>query len=106
MSRRAQVHDISRARIVQGLRALHGPFDIYESCGHVHNGRDPFALHIEGIGYVCSEGIVATICTHCCCTDPEYGQSESCVSTHKHLPGYALCPTMAIVEGRDSPWLP
>ena len=105
MSRRTEVHEVSRARIVQGLRALHRPFDVYEACGHNHALNDPRAFEIEGLGMVCDDGIVDTVCTHCC-TDLGFGQTERCATEHKHLPGYALCPTMAIVEGRDGPWVP
>jgi hypothetical protein len=45
------------------------------------------------------------VCT-ACCTRPFYGQTEDCADGHKHLPGSAICPTMAIVDGRDSPWTP
>jgi hypothetical protein len=95
------VHDISRARIVQGLRALHAPFDVYGDCGHNHALNDPYALEIDG-EMRCSEGIVETVCVHCCVVDDR--QSETCATEHKHLPGDALCPTLAIVEGRESPW--
>jgi hypothetical protein len=46
-----------------------------------------------------------TICRHCC-TRLMSGQTEDCATDHTHLPGYALCPTMAIVEGRVAPWNP
>jgi hypothetical protein len=99
------VHDLSRARIIQGLRNLHTPYDVYEACGHNHALNDPLAQDVPGIGMVCDKGIVQTICNHCC-ADLEYGQRDVCATDHKHLDGYALCPTMAIVEGREAPWRP
>ena len=104
MSRRTEVHEVSRARIVQGLRALHKPYDIYEDCGHRHRGDEPFVVYVHPLGYMCSQGVVESICTHCC-TDGD-GQTKTCVREHKHLADYALCPTLAIVEGRDGPWVP
>jgi hypothetical protein len=95
------VHDISRARIVQGLRALHAPFDIYEDCGHSHALNDPYAFEVAG-QMLCADGIVGTICLNCCVVNDR--QSEVCATEHKHLPGSALCPTLAIVNGRESPW--
>ena len=97
------VHDLSRARIVQHLHALHAPFDIYGDCGHNHALNDPYALEIDG-KMRCSEGIVETVCIHCCVIDAR--QSETCATEHKHLPGTALCPTLAIIDGRESPWRP
>jgi hypothetical protein len=101
-------HDLSRARIVQRLKALHEPYYLYEPCDHHHALNDPLAVEIEGIGMVCDEGITAAVCRHCC-TDfvvGTYVVREVCVDEHKHLDGYALCPTMSIVEGRETPWRP
>lgn len=99
----AVVHDLSRARMVQGLRALHRPYGVYDQCEHQHEETDEEALYIDGVGWTCDEALLMTICAHCCVV-PQYGQSEDCATDHIHLPGYALCPTMAIVEGRESPW--
>jgi hypothetical protein len=99
----AQVHDLSRARMVQGLRALHRPYGVYDQCDHVHTEDDPEAVYIDGVGWTCDEALLMTICSHCC-TQREYGQTEDCATDHTHLPGYSLCPTMAIVEGKPAPW--
>jgi hypothetical protein len=98
----AQVHDISRARLIQGLRAMHAPFDIYTTCGHQHAETDETALYVEGVGWTCGKGLVSVVCQHCCVDD--HAQAEVCVDQHKHAPDRALCPTMALVEGRDAPW--
>ena len=95
--------DISKARMVQALRALHRPYGVYDLCDHEHVENDPDALYIDGVGWTCEAGLLETICRHCC-TQLEYGQTEDCATDHKHLPSTALCPTMAIVEGRESPW--
>jgi hypothetical protein len=113
VSRRATIdgqHEVSRARIVQGLKALHTPFDIYEKCGHNHALNDPRAFEIEGLGMVCADGVVDTVCTHCCTdlVNGTYVVREVCIDEHKHISAYALCPTIAIIEGRDRemPWRP
>lgn len=98
------IKDVSKSRMVQRLNGLHSPYHLYEPCGHSHALNDPDAVEIEEIGMVCADGIIDTICNHCC-TD-EYGQTEVCADKHRHLPGISLCPTMAIVEGRDAPWAP
>jgi hypothetical protein len=90
--------------MVQGLRALHREYGVYDQCDHEHAESDPEALYIDGVGWTCADGLLATICAHCCVNGE--GQREDCATEHKHLPGYALCPTMAIVEGRESPWRP
>lgn len=102
---RNDVHDLSRARIVQRLRALHSEYGIYDKCSHTHLETDAGTVYIDGVGLTCDDGLLAVICQHCC-TRLETGQTEDCATDHKHLPGYALCPTMAIVEGLDSPWNP
>lgn len=104
MSRRHSGDEISRARLVQNLKALHAPYDVYEKCGHNHALNDPNAQDLPPLGMVCADGIVATICLHCCVNG--VGQREECATEHKHLPGYSLCPTLSIVEGRDAPWRP
>jgi hypothetical protein len=101
----AQIHDISRARMVQGLRALHCPYGVYDQCSHQHTENDVDAVYIDGVGLTCDDGLLMTICRHCC-TRLMSGQTEDCATDHTHLPGYALCPTMAIVEGRVAPWNP
>jgi len=99
------VHDISRARLIQRIKALHRPYDVYEACGHNHALNDPLAQHIPELGMVCDQGIVLTICNHCC-VDAEVGQRDVCAADHKHLDSYSLCPTLAIIDGRDAPWRP
>jgi len=99
----AAVHDISRARLVQALKALHAPYGVYDQCSHVHTERDPEAIYIDGVGLTCEDGLLMTICRHCC-TQLLRGQTEDCATEHKHLPDYALCPTMSIVEGKEAPW--
>jgi hypothetical protein len=101
----ATVHDLSRARLIQALRALHSEYGVYEKCDHGHTADDPLALDIENVGLTCADGLLDVVCT-ACCTRPFYGQTEDCADGHKHLPGSAICPTMAIVDGRDSPWTP
>lgn len=97
------MHDISRARMVQALLALHAEYGVYDQCEHIHTDKDPEALYIDGVGWTCDVGLLMVICRHCC-TKPEFGQTEDCATDHKHLPGHALCPTMAVVTGRESPW--
>ena len=99
----AAVHDLGHARMVQALRALHAPFGIYDECEHDHHEDDPEAVYIDGVGWTCDDGLLMTICRHCC-TQLEYGQTEDCATDHVHLPGRALCPTLAIVEGMTPPW--
>ena len=99
------VYDISRARLIQALKALHAPYGIYDQCDHQHVESDQDAVYIDGVGLTCEEGLLETVCRHCC-TDRDYGQTETCASDHKHLPGYALCPTLALVDGREPPWRP
>src|SRR4051812_41689483 len=48
-----QVQEISRARIVQAMKALHSPYDVYEACGHNHALNDPNAWQVDGLGMVC-----------------------------------------------------
>lgn len=98
----ATVHDISRARLIQGLKNLHVPYDVYTDCGHQHSDRDDQALFIEGLGWTCVDGLVETVCQHCCVS--ETAQAQVCVDKHDHKPDRALCPTMAIVDGLESPW--
>jgi hypothetical protein len=98
----AAVYDISRARLVQAIRALHHEYGVYQACGHHHRENDQAALYIEGVGWTCEDGLLAVICAHCCVNG--VGQREDCATEHKHLHGRALCPTMAIVDGREAPW--
>lgn len=98
----AEVHDISKARLVQGLRNLHVPYGIYTECGHEHTDRDEFALYIEGVGWTCDVGLVEVICQHCCVG--EHAQAAVCTDQHEHKPDRAVCPTMALVEGLEPPW--
>jgi len=99
----AVVHDISRARIVQGLRALHCEYSVYDQCSHVHTEDDLGVVYIDGVGWTCDDGLLMVICRHCC-THPQRGQTEDCATDHDHLPDHAICPTMAIVEGKTPPW--
>jgi hypothetical protein len=99
----AAVYDISRARLVQALKALHAAYGVYDKCDHRHAENDPAALFINEIGWTCDDGLIALICRHCCAQDGR-GQHEDCATEHDHLPGHALCPTMAIVDGCESPW--
>jgi hypothetical protein len=98
----ASVHDLSRARLIQGLKNLHVPYDVYTECGHQHSEQDSTALYIEPLGWVCTDGLVETICTHCCVG--ETAQAQVCVDKHEHKPDRALCPTMALIEGLEPPW--
>jgi hypothetical protein len=100
-----QVYDISRARLIQGLRNLHAEWGVYEKCDHDHLETDLGALLIDDVGWTCAKGLTATVCRHCCAQDGG-GQSEDCAVYHEHKPGQALCPTMAIVDGREAPWQP
>lgn len=101
----AQVHDISRARLVQGLRALHVEYGVYERCAHEHPDNDLSAFYIEGVGWTCDKSLLRIVCRHCCAQDGD-GQSEVCAAAHDHLPDHALCPTMALLDGRTPPWNP
>jgi hypothetical protein len=105
MSRASGVQEISRARIVQGLQALHSEYGVYDKCGHSHAENDPRAFYIDGIGLTCEKGRLVTICRHCC-TGSDGVQSSDCASDHDHLADHALCPTMAVVNGRTTPWRP
>jgi hypothetical protein len=96
------VYDISKARMVQALRALHRPFGVYDSCGHEHRANDAEAMYVDEIGWTCEAGLTNTICEHCC-VQPNYGQSEECATDHKHGPDIPICPTMAIIEGKPAP---
>jgi hypothetical protein len=100
----AEVHDISRARLVQGLKAMHAPFDVFTECGHQHSESDTRARHVEGLGMVCDDGLVTTVCLHCCVAD--HAQAAVCETRHDHEPDRAVCPTMALVTGFDPPWKP
>jgi hypothetical protein len=101
----AGVHDLSRARLVQALHALHAEYGVYDSCRHLHTEDDPEAMYIDGVGWTCEEGLLMTICRHCC-TQTTFGQTEDCATDHNHLPGFALCPTLAIVDNKEAPWRP
>jgi hypothetical protein len=96
------VHEISRARLVQGLKALHAPFEIYTACEHLHDEDDEDAFYIEDVGWSCEAGLVAVVCQHCCVDD--HAQADVCVERHKHEAGRALCPTTALMTGLLSPW--
>jgi hypothetical protein len=87
------------------LRNLHGEYGVYDQCKHQHLETDVGTVYIDGVGWTCDDGLVAVICRHCC-THKEQVQTEDCATDHSHLPDRALCPTMAIVEGLDSPWNP
>lgn len=96
------MHDLSRARLIQGLKNLHVPYDVYTECGHLHSERDSNALYIEALGWVCTDGLVETICQHCCVG--ETAQAQVCIDKHEHKPDRAVCPTMAVVDGLEPPW--
>jgi hypothetical protein len=100
--RHEQQNEPSKARMLQMLHALHTPFEVWEHCPHTHAEKDTRAFFVPGVGRVCEKGLVARVCTHCC-TD-ENGQTKTCATDHDHDPEFSICPTMAIVEGRNAPW--
>lgn len=79
------------------LLDLHKPHDIYEECGHDHDGTDPGDIDIDEIGFVCQDGYQYSICHVCCttCGDGDY-QTEDCVTGHDHLTD-GHCPHVVTV---------
>ena len=81
-------------RIVEAVKAIHKPFDIYGECGHDHDGEVDGAVHVEDIGYTCK--LEYRICHECCTCYDE--QSETCEAEHIHTLDGPICSTVAALK--------
>lgn len=87
-----------REALSQQVRELHSEFRIYDECDHDHTDEDvEQGRAVDTPDFrSCDEVYMYSICAHCC-TEPEYGQTETCAGDHNHRPGAPLCPTLALL---------
>lgn len=90
------------------VRAIHGPYGIWDECDHQHQPGDPGVADIDDIGLTCNQLYV--ICRVCCTNGhinaageylPEQ-QSEECVDRHDHGPRRPICSTITALDAAIS----
>jgi hypothetical protein len=84
---------------IRAVLDIHKPYYIYEPCGHQHELTEdlqipPGVRNVDDVGLVCDDGLLYTICFHCCAGD--HSQTERCVSEHQHEE-HAPCPTVRTI---------
>lgn len=98
--RLAECAPVLLAAVRAGL-GLHQPHRIYDECGHDHYDDEPGDLYrVDEIGLVCSDGFRYRICRECCTSgEPNFCQTEECVTGHGHGEGRPICRTWQAMAG-------
>lgn len=88
---------VGRDETIQRVRELHREWVLYDEDACTHQDDDHDVFSIAGVGNVCADTRIKSLCRECCTDDGEF-QSRHCVEDHAGTPCWP-CPTKLAIDG-------
>lgn len=82
---------------IQRVTGLHREWVLYDEDACTHQDEDHDVFLIAGVGNICADARIKSLCRECCTDDGEF-QSRHCVEDHAGTPCWP-CPTKLAIDG-------